>query len=73
MKNRKMELTAKRKTLAEVKIFRGIFQEDVLLLLILAISVMLLNYKLKTDCGSYKLKKRRKTTDLQKKKKKEFT
>ena len=57
MKNRKMRLAAGVKTLAEVKIQRGIFQEDVLLAWLFVITMMPLNYILRKYNGGYRFSK----------------
>ena len=57
MKNWKVELTAGDKTLAEVKILRGIFQGDVLLPLLFVIAMMSFNYMLRKCTESYKFTK----------------
>ena len=55
--NWRVELTAGGKSLAEVKIQRGIFQGDVLLLLLFVVMMMPLNHLLKKCAGGYKLTK----------------
>ena len=57
MKDLKVELTAGGKTLAEVKIKRGIFQGDALLWLLIVIEMMPLNHILKKPTGDYKFTK----------------
>ena len=57
MENRKVELQQKDKNLAELKISRGIFQEDTLLLLISVKAIMSLSYILREFTGSYKFTK----------------
>ena len=52
-----MELTARRKGLAEVKIQRGIFQGDVLSLLLFVIVMMPLNHIFRKCTAGYKLSK----------------
>ena len=52
-----MELTAGRKSLAKVKILRGIFQGDVLSPLLFVIAIMPLNHILKKCTGGYKFHK----------------
>ena len=55
MKNWRVELTVEGKNLAETKIQRGIFQGDVLLLLLFIIAMMSLNHTLRKCTGGYKL------------------
>ena len=55
MENWKVELTAKRKTLAEVKIQRAIFQGDMLLPLLFVIAMILLNHTLRKCTGATNL------------------
>ena len=57
MKNWKVELTARVKTLAEVKIQRGIFQRDALSPLLFVITMMPSNHILRKCTDSYKLSK----------------
>ena len=57
MENRKVKLTAGRKSLDEVKIQRRVFQVDVLSLLLFMILIIPLNYKLWKCTASYKLSK----------------
>ena len=57
MKNRKMDLTAGRKTLAEEKIQRGIFLGDPLLPLLIVIAMIPLNHILKKCMGGDKFTK----------------
>ena len=57
MKNWKVELTARWKTLAEVKIQRGIFHGDELSSLLFVIVMMSLNHMLRKFTGSNKLPK----------------
>ena len=54
MKNWRVELTARGKRLAEVKIRRGIFQGDVLSPLSYVITMMSLNRLLRKCTGGYK-------------------
>ena len=55
MKNWRIELTARGKSLAETKIQRGIFQGDALSPLLFIISMMSLNYILRKCSAGYKL------------------
>ena len=55
MKNRKVELTAGGKSLTDVKIQRGIFQEDALSRLLFVIAMKLLNNILRKCTVGYKL------------------
>ena len=57
MKNLRVELTVGGKSLTEVKIQRGIFQEDAVSPLLFVIVVMPLNYILEEWTGGYKLHK----------------
>ena len=57
MKNWKMKLTAEGKILVEVKIYRGIFQEDALSPLLFVIAIILLNHILKDCTRGHKLHK----------------
>ena len=57
MKNWRVELTAGRKSLTEIKIPRGIFKGDVLSPLLLVIAMMQLNCILKKYSGEYELHK----------------
>ena len=57
MKTWKVELTARRKRLAEVKIQRGIFQGDALSLLLSIIAMMPLKNTLRKCTAGYKLSK----------------
>ena len=54
MENWKVELTIGRQILAEVKIHKGIFQEDSLSLLLFVITMMPFRYKLRKGSASYK-------------------
>ena len=54
VKNWKVKLTAGGKTLAEVKIQRGIFQGDEHSLLLLIIAMMPLNHIIRKFAGDYK-------------------
>ena len=56
-KNWKVELTAEGQTLAEVKIQRGIFQEDALSPLLFLVAMMPLNYLLRKCTGGNKFTK----------------
>ena len=55
MKNCRVELTAGRKSLAETKIRRGIFQGDAILPLLFIIAIMPLNHILRKCTTGYKL------------------
>ena len=55
MKNWRVELTAGRKSLAETKIQRGIFQGDILSYLLFIIATMPLNHILRKCTAGYKL------------------
>ena len=57
MQTWRVELTAGGQSLAEVKIQRGIFQEDALSPLIFVIAIMPLNYILRKCTAGYKLSK----------------
>ena len=57
MENWRMELTAGGKSLAAVKIQRGIFQGDALLPLIFVIAIMPFNHIFRKCSGGYKLRK----------------
>ena len=57
MKNYRVEMTAERKCLAEVKIQRGIFQGDALSPLLFIIAMMPLNHILRKCTAGYKLTK----------------
>ena len=57
MKTWRVELTAGRKSLAQTKIQRGIFQGDVLLPLLFIIEIMPLNHILRKYTARYKLSK----------------
>ena len=57
MKTRRRELSAGGKRLTEVKIQRGVFQEDALSPLLFFIAMMPLNHKLGKCMGGYKLTK----------------
>ena len=54
LNNRKVKLKARGKSLAEVKIMRGIFQGDALSLLLFVIAMMSLNHKLRKCTDVYK-------------------
>ena len=60
MRNRRVELTAGGKSLAETKIQRGIFQEDALSPLLFIIAMMPLNHKLRKCTAGYKLSRSQK-------------
>ena len=55
MKNWKVEITARGKSLTELKIQRGIFQRDALSPLLFVIAIMPLNHILRRCTGGYKL------------------
>ena len=54
MKNWKVELITGEKTLAEVKIQQGVFQADVILLLLFEIAMIPPSYTLKKHNGGYR-------------------
>ena len=57
MKNWKVKLIKGEETLAEVKIQRGIFQDDALSLLLFVIAMMPLNHLLRKYTKGYKFNK----------------
>ena len=65
MKNWRVDLTAGRKTLAEMKIQRGIFQGDGLSPLLFVRAMMPLNHIFRKCTGSYKLTKSQEKVNYQ--------
>ena len=64
METLRVELTAGGKSLAELKIQRGMFQEDALSPLLFVIAMMLLNHILRKCTAWYKLSKSQRTMTI---------